>query len=721
MFVRTGFFAGLDEDLMPATESNPVGHWENMNIWRANQQILHELKGSWFDPPPTAEQLAACDWAVPLLRTEVERIIERADGAPVAIKDPRIGAMMTLWHPIIKDYFHPVLVIRDPIEIARSLRRRDGTPPAFALAAWELHMVALLDYLGGRIVTVAPYARLIEDKALGSLIVQAAALHIDPSRRTCVSPADASGAFELGFRRNHASTGDHEEQLTSRQLDLWRLLSSLRPGDQAINVPEMQRRPSAAARAGARDETERVQLTQELDAARTRSADLETKLRSEHERTIALAAQLDSVQERTAGLEGALDSEQQHSTGLSAELLAERERTNAALAMHLRAEDWLAAIQSSVSWQVTAPLRMAKRALPRRTRIRDQDVGQLPWQDNEPELPVPGIVPPSGHKVLRSSRTALRRSPNTAPCEVHVPISPTQPFFTKIHYLVQSLRLFGGALADCPVIVTVGGEEPIDLESVQPWSRNLGVEWRWLDDSLWRRYDIFATALQRFCYEIEAPNALLLDADTLFIRPIDDLLETTGRSNEIAGVIAHVSPFIGYEEEQGLWEQIFRAASLDDPALACEHSGWQVLEFDHARRYCPPYFNLGFLFAQRDVFSKLAESIYSEMETIERVHSTPFRCQLALTAAIVRSGVRWRALPMRFNFPNIPEYLPRHQVEFDDVRIIHYLKDGEINRSRDFASPESVGALLVRENLNPINLKLRETLRQIHQRVLAEA
>jgi hypothetical protein len=49
------------------------------------------------------------------------------------------------------------------------------------------------------------------------------------------------------------------------------------------------------------------------------------------------------------------------------------------------------------------------------------------------------------------------------------------------------------------------------------------------------------------------------------------------------------------------------------------------------------------------------------------------------------------------------------------------LKDEEINRAEDFASPESVGALLAREDLNPINLKLRETLRQIHERVLAEA
>jgi hypothetical protein len=327
----------------------------------------------------------------------------------------------------------------------------------------------------------------------------------------------------------------------------------------------------------------------------------------------------------------------------------------------------------------------------------------------------------SGTRGGRAWRRLARRVPlGAARCEIHVPISPTPPFLTKVHYLAASLRRFGGALADSPLIVTVGANERFDLARAHPWSRSLGVEWRWLEDSLWRRHGIYATALQRFCYDIAAPNALLLDADTLFVGPIDELLATVEKSRAIAGSIAHISPFLGCEDEQGLWEQIFQAAGLGDPSLECEHSGWQAIEFDASRRYCPPYFNLGVLLAPRAVLSALARTIYTEMETVEAVHPTPFRCQIALTLAIVRSGVQWRQLPLRFNLPNIVQFLARHQAELEDARIIHYLRDEDFSRAEDFASAARVGTLLEREDLNPVNLRLRDALREVHERVLAE-
>ncbi len=301
-----------------------------------------------------------------------------------------------------------------------------------------------------------------------------------------------------------------------------------------------------------------------------------------------------------------------------------------------------------------------------------------------------------------------------------MPISPTPSFTTKIRYLASSVRRNGGLLADSPIIVTVGADEPFDLERAHPWSRELGVQWRWLDAAQWRRYGYFATALQRFCYPVQTPLVLLLDADTLLAAPIDDLLREAQDDRSIAGLLAHISPFTHCHEGQQLWQRIFTAAQLGPVPLDCEHSGWQAIEFDPARRHCPPYFNLGFLLASRDVLHVLGGTIYQEMQTVESVHETPFRCQIALTLAILRTGVAWRALPLRFNFPNDIHFLPRHAPELDDVRVIHYLRDEQVDRSTDLASVEGVQALLARADLNPINARLQQELRELHPRVLCE-
>lgn len=220
---------------MPATQANPTGHWENVRISQANENILDQLGGSWFDPPPATTQFLARGWATPVLRVEVECVIEQAASRPVAIKDPRIGAMIPLWRPILENQFHPVLAVRHPVEIALSLFRRDGIPLTLTLTSWELHMSALLDYLDGQVVTVAPYACLIEDRQLGTQIVEQAAAHIAPTCATYVKPAEAPGAIECGFRHNHADASAGKKYLTRSQVELWRLLVSLRPGSQSLD------------------------------------------------------------------------------------------------------------------------------------------------------------------------------------------------------------------------------------------------------------------------------------------------------------------------------------------------------------------------------------------------------------------------------------------------------------------------------------------------------
>lgn len=353
MFTKAGFFAGSDDDLLPATEANPTGHWENTGVWRANERILEQLGGSWLDPPPEAIQRAARASAVPALVGEVKRICQQAGSRPIVIKDPRIGVLMPLWRPVLVDCLHPVLAIRDPFEIALSLHRRDKTSLPFGLAAWELHMTSLLNHLEGFKVTVAPYERLLNDGDLASLIVEVAVCQVDRGLAETVRPVEARAAFKRTLHRNRAALTDHDENLTTHQHDLWKYLSSLGVGDQDVCVPERLQFPSNSALTTVRHETERLAA----EALRNRLA---ATLRSERDQ---LSKILSAERARSISLANSLTNEQQRAAVLVDELSSERQRVKVAQEERAQTVRWLTAMRSSTSWRVTAPLRTVKRML----------------------------------------------------------------------------------------------------------------------------------------------------------------------------------------------------------------------------------------------------------------------------------------------------------------------------------------------------------------------
>jgi hypothetical protein len=321
MFATAGFFVGRDEDLMGATEHNPTGHWENLDVWRVNENILSRLRGTWFDPPPEDQQLAARAWTTPELLAVFERLVAQANDAPVVLKDPRIGVMLPVWADIVEDYLHPVLVIRDPIEIALSLNRRDGSPISFTLAAWQLHMTTVLRHLQRRVITVVPHGELLGSIQPAELVIESTLRHLRDDLAGHIRSTSSPIVPDPELHHNHASPGDHEQLLSLRQLELWSELASLDPGDHQIGVPERLLECAPAVLNTVRAESERHALLRRVQQAEQYAA-------TERERSEALALELSREGERVRSL----------STDL-------------------------AALQRSASWRITAPLRACKRKL----------------------------------------------------------------------------------------------------------------------------------------------------------------------------------------------------------------------------------------------------------------------------------------------------------------------------------------------------------------------
>src|SRR5690606_10776974 len=128
------------------TDDNPAGHWEVEALSLFNEDVLLELGGRWSGPPPAdaAEVAALADGE---LGERARKLLDEAfAGRPFVWKDPRLCLLLPFWRRIIDEPLAVVSTFRNPLEVARSINRRDDLLPAYALSLWERYQrLALID------------------------------------------------------------------------------------------------------------------------------------------------------------------------------------------------------------------------------------------------------------------------------------------------------------------------------------------------------------------------------------------------------------------------------------------------------------------------------------------------------------------------------------------------------------------------------------------------
>ena len=326
--VAGGFFAVAEADAHPNDAANPRGYFESTSIVAANRQILDELDATWFQPPSIAAQRAAAPGARRRLEAELDVLLEQGGDRPLVLKDPRIGVLLELWWPLLAGRFHPVLVIRDPVEVAISLLRRDAMPTPFGLAAWELHTTGLLRTLQQLPVTVTHFADLTGAPDAAENLLKDLKAQIAAPRAEAIEPGHAGLGVDPLLHRNRAGAREHDDHLTRHQTELYAWLAALPRGTQTIDPPaplierghDNAHALVDAERARLRTDPERIRaLEYELAAAAREHERLRALVRSEQARLTAL------VEDERSRLTAILRNEQAR---LEAELgqCLERER-----------------------------------------------------------------------------------------------------------------------------------------------------------------------------------------------------------------------------------------------------------------------------------------------------------------------------------------------------------------------------------------------------------
>ncbi len=113
----------MGEELVPASGSNPRGHFEDVRFVRLNDRILSAAGGSWHCPP--AEE--AIRNVAARFSDEVQSTLAAASRGHLiwGFKDPRTTLTIAVYLPFLRNP-HFVCCFREPEEVARSLNRRNG-------------------------------------------------------------------------------------------------------------------------------------------------------------------------------------------------------------------------------------------------------------------------------------------------------------------------------------------------------------------------------------------------------------------------------------------------------------------------------------------------------------------------------------------------------------------------------------------------------------------
>jgi hypothetical protein len=400
----TGLIVRLGVDaprtLHPPNEWNPLGYWESEPILEFHDRLLRATGTSWDAWTPLNASLAAVPFT-----SELTRLVAAEFGsAPIfVVKDPRMCRLVPFWLSTLEAAdVEPaaILMVRDPVEVSRSLAARDRLPAEFSLLMWLRHMLDAEHATRGLSRSIVSYRELLTDwRAVARRIADD--LHI-----TWPCSPDAAGEAIAQFvkpdLRHHVS--DTSDVHAGPPIDRWIMqacdaLDQLRCGDAAktaaglVVLDEVRRQVDEAGLIfGRADEAVRVNTIMRLEqvdtdrqalrhhavaleADRSRLRDHIADLEAEQRQRQVLA---EEAQRRAADREAELARVQHEAASLRAEcaVLGEHashlQQTHHQLAGELVAtRHHVKALLSSGSWRITAPLRALVRVARRATGRKD--------------------------------------------------------------------------------------------------------------------------------------------------------------------------------------------------------------------------------------------------------------------------------------------------------------------------------------------------------------
>ena len=161
----------LGNNLMPANEDvNPKGFFEDLEVNALNIEMLSAMGSDWSRVSPISTSQLDFLRQHGFMRCAADLLRDKCRDVPVfGCKDPRMSKLLPFWNDVFDLLGYEigfVLVLRNPLSVAKSLEKRDGLQASHSFYLWLTHMLESLRGSQGRSRLVIDYDQLMQSPAV---------------------------------------------------------------------------------------------------------------------------------------------------------------------------------------------------------------------------------------------------------------------------------------------------------------------------------------------------------------------------------------------------------------------------------------------------------------------------------------------------------------------------------------------------------------------------
>lgn len=159
-----GLYLGPHDQMFGPNDGNPDGHFEHIGFLQIDEELLSHFGGSW-ERPPRFDLDWQNDLALTKLASRAKALVDSFPrGSPWGWKEPRTTLLLEFWKSLIPN-LRFVICVRNPIDVAKSLAKRNGITIEHSIYLWNRYMRDALQGAAGHPIAFAFYDDFFDNDA----------------------------------------------------------------------------------------------------------------------------------------------------------------------------------------------------------------------------------------------------------------------------------------------------------------------------------------------------------------------------------------------------------------------------------------------------------------------------------------------------------------------------------------------------------------------------